>query len=110
MEPKRIGISLGTGTPKDEKHFGVYKSITQPLKPSRPTCVICLGHQDIIHAFIGNMYRVKKFIQSKNCAVRQDSKAFLSVVRNPFLVTRRHSFVGERDSILYRLKITIEAC
>jgi len=108
LEPDRIVISPGPGTPEDEKYFGVCKSVLQTLSRNIPTLGVCLGHQGIIHTYGGKVIRAKKLVHGKTCAVKHDCKALFSGVRNPFLATRYHSLAGDRDSIPNCLQITAE--
>ena len=108
LEPDRIVISPGPGTPEDEKYFGVCKAVLQTLSRNIPTLGVCLGHQGIIHTYGGKVIRAKKLVHGKTCAVKHDCKALFSGVRNPFLATRYHSLAGDRDSIPNCLQITAE--
>ncbi len=109
LQPDRIVISPGPGTPEDEKYFGVCTAILQNLSPNIPTLGVCLGHQGIIHAFGGKIIRAKKLMHGKVCTIKHNQKGIFSGVRNPFSATRYHSLAGERGSIPPSLQITAEA-
>jgi anthranilate synthase component I len=109
LQPDRIVISPGPGTPEDEKYFGVCTQILHSLSPTIPTLGVCLGHQGIIHAYGGKIVHAKKLMHGKTCTIKHDQKALFGDVRNPFSATRYHSLAGERDSIPSCLEITAEA-
>lgn len=109
LNPDRIVISPGPGTPEDEKYFGVCTTILQNMSRTIPTLGVCLGHQGIIHAFGGKIIAAKKLMHGKTCTIKHDEKGIFKGVRNPFNATRYHSLAGERCSIPPSLRITAEA-
>jgi anthranilate synthase component 2 len=109
LEPDRIVISPGPGTPENEKYFGICKLILQTLSQNIPTLGVCLGHQGIIHTYGGKVVHAKNLMHGKTCTIRHDSGTLFTGVRNPFVATRYHSLAGERDSIPSCLQITAEA-
>jgi anthranilate synthase component 2 len=109
LQPDRIVISPGPGTPEDDRYFGVCTAILQNLSPNIPTLGVCLGHQGIIHAFGGKIIHAKKLMHGKTCIIKHDQKGIFTGVRNPFTATRYHSLVGERGSIPQCLQITAES-
>ncbi|MCL2642833.1 MAG: aminodeoxychorismate/anthranilate synthase component II [Candidatus Bathyarchaeota archaeon] len=109
LNPHRIVLSPGPGTPEDEKYFGVCKSILQTLSHNIPTLGVCLGHQGIIHTYGGKIVHAKKLLHGKNCTIIHDCKTLFTGVYNPFSATRYHSLAGERVSIPDCLQITAQA-
>lgn len=99
LNPDRIVLSPGPGTPEDVRHFGVCKEILQYLSCKVPTLGVCLGHQGIISTFGGRVVRAKRLMHGKTSRIEHDGKGVFRGVRNPFVATRYHSLVGERDSI-----------
>jgi anthranilate synthase component 2 len=108
FKPDRIVLSPGSGTPEDEKYFGICKTILQTLSHRIPTLGICLGHQGIIHTYGGKIVPAKKLMHGKNCAIKHDSTSLFTGVRNPFSATQYHSLIGERVSLPNCLQITAE--
>ena len=53
LNPKRIVISPGPGTPEEPHYFGVCSAILQQMSCKIPTLGVCLGNQGIIYAFGG---------------------------------------------------------
>ena len=106
LEPDRIVISPGPGTPEDERYFGVCTAILQKVSRRVPTLGVCLGHQGIIHAFGGGIISAKRLMHGKTCAVKHDGKGIFNGVRNPFTATRYHSLAGDERSIPPCLRVT----
>jgi anthranilate synthase component 2 len=109
INPERIIISPGPGTPEDEKYFGVCSDVLKLLSPSIPTLGVCLGHQGIISTFGGKIIRAKNLMHGKTSVVKHDGKGIFRGVENPIEATRYHSLVGDRKTIPLCLEITAEA-
>jgi anthranilate synthase component 2 len=108
LKPDRIVISPGPGTPEDVRYFGVCTEILRIMSRTIPTLGVCLGHQGIIHAYGGKIIRAKRLMHGKTCSIKHDGKGIFTSVRNPFMATRYHSLVGERDSIPSCMEISAE--
>jgi anthranilate synthase component 2 len=109
LKPDRIVISPGPGNPKDDKFFGVCKSILQTLSQTIPTLGVCLGHQGFIYTYGGKVVRAKKLMHGKTSTIRHNGEGIFKGVRQLFNATRYHSLAGERISIPDCLEITAEA-
>jgi anthranilate synthase component 2 len=99
MQPDRIVLSPGPGTAEDARSFGVCKEILQHLSCEIPTLGVCLGHQGIIGVFGGRIVRAKRLMHGKTSQINHDGRGLFRGVKNPFIATRYHSLVGERNSI-----------
>ena len=108
MNPNRIIISPGPGTPEKKCYFGVCTEILQKVSYKIPTLGVCLGHQGIIHAFGGKIISAKKMMHGKTCTITHDGKTIFSGVKNPFTGTRYHSLVGDKLSIPTCLEVSAE--
>jgi len=106
LNPDRIVLSPGPGTPEDERCFGVCKEILQHLSCEVPTLGVCLGHQGIISTFGGRVVSAKRLMHGKTSRIMHDGKGIFKGVKNPFVATRYHSLVGERSSIPDCLEVT----
>ena len=109
LNPKRIVISPGPGTPEEPHYFGVCSSILREMSCRVPTLGVCLGNQGIIYAFGGKIVQAKRLMHGKTSRIRHDGKGVFDGVKNPFTGTRYHSLVGDRNSIPSCLKITARA-
>jgi anthranilate synthase component 2 len=106
IDPDRIVISPGPGTPEDNRYFGACTEILRKVCVKVPTLGVCLGHQGIIHAFGGRITQAKKSMHGKTSLIEHDGKGLFKGVRNPIKATRYHSLVGDRMSIPSCLDIT----
>lgn len=109
LNPSRIVISPGPGTPEETRYFGVCSSILQQLSCEIPTLGVCLGHQGIIYSFGGKITRAKRLMHGKTSLIKHDNKGVLKGIKNPFEATRYHSLVGDRNFLPACLKVTAES-
>jgi len=109
LDPDRIVISPGPGTPEQPQYFGVCTSILQNMSCKIPTLGVCLGHQGIIYTFGGKIIRAKRLMHGKTSMIRHDNKGVLKGVKNPFQGTRYHSLVGDRTCLPSCLIVTAES-
>jgi len=109
INPERIIISPGPGTPTDERYFGVCPEILRNLSCKIPTLGVCLGHQGIISTYQGIIVRAKRLMHGKTSLIRHDGLRIFKGVENPFEATRYHSLVGDIGSIPACLKVTAKA-
>jgi len=109
INPERIIISPGPGTPTDERYFGVCSEILRNLSCKTPTLGVCLGHQGIISTYQGTIVRAKRLMHGKTSLISHDGLGIFKGVENPFEATRYHSLVGDIGSIPACLKVTAKA-
>ena len=109
LQPDRIIISPGPGTPEDPKYFGTCSAILKQMSPKIPTLGVCLGAQGIVHIFGGKIVRAKKLMHGKTSMIKHDGKTIFKNVRNPLQATRYHSLVAEKITMPSCLKVTAEA-
>jgi anthranilate synthase component II len=109
LQPDRIVLSPGPGSPEDEHYFGVCKAILQQVSPTVPTLGVCLGHQGIFSAFGGKVVSAKRLMHGKTSQIKHDGCGIFRGVQNPFTATRYHSLAGELDSIPSCLEVSAVA-
>ena len=109
IEPDRIVVSPGPGTPGDTRYFGVCSNILLQMSSKVPTLGVCLGHQGIIHTYGGKIVPAKRLMHGKTSSIKHDGKGVFKGVKNPFTATRYHSLVGDKRSIPSCLEITAES-
>jgi anthranilate synthase/aminodeoxychorismate synthase-like glutamine amidotransferase len=109
LNPQRIVISPGPGTPENTHYFGVCSSILSQISCKIPTLGVCLGNQGIIYAFGGKIVQARRLMHGKTSQIRHNGKGIFEGVKNPFTATRYHSLVGDRSSIPSCLEITAES-
>ena len=109
LQPDRILISPGPGTPENPRYFGTCSAILREMSPTIPTLGVCLGLQGIVHVFGGRITRAKRLMHGKTSLIQHDGEAVFRDVKNPLQATRYHSLVAEKASIPACLKVTAEA-
>lgn len=106
LNPEKIVISPGPGTPEEQRYFGVCSQILREMSPKIPTLGVCLGHQGIVATFGGKIVRAKRLMHGKTSLIRHDGKGIFKGVKNPICATRYHSLVADRDSLPKCLEVT----
>jgi len=106
LNPDRIMISPGPGTPEDERYFGVCKRVLEELSTDIPTLGVCLGNQGIGYAFGAEVTRASRLMHGKTSRIRHDGKGVLRGISNPFVATRYHSLVIKPGSVPSCLTVT----
>ena len=110
LDPNRIILSPGPGTPIEARFFGVCSAILRNLSPTTPTLGVCLGHQGIVSAFGGRIARARRVMHGKTSLIRHSGSGLFNGVENPFRATRYHSLVADRASLPSCLEVTAESC
>lgn len=103
LKPERIVISPGPCTPKEA---GVSVPLIQKYAGAMPILGVCLGHQSIGAAFGGNVIRAPQIMHGKISSIRHDGKTIFSGISNPFIATRYHSLIIEKESLPDVLEVT----
>ena len=110
LDPDRIILSPGPGTPTKTQFFGVCSAILKDLSPTTPTLGVCLGHQGIVAAFGGRIITARRVMHGKTSRIRHCGSGLFGGIENPFVATRYHSLVADRGSLPSCLEITAESC
>jgi anthranilate synthase component 2 len=109
LNPQRIVISPGPGTPEDPHYFGVCSAVLREMSCKIPTLGVCLGNQGIISVFGGKVVRANRLMHGKTSIIKHDGKGLFEGVKNPFTATRYHSLVGEKTSIPQCIEVTAKS-
>lgn len=110
LDPDRIILSPGPGTPTKAQFFGVCSAILKDLSPTTPTLGVCLGHQGIVAAFGGRIITARRVMHGKTSRIRHCGSGLFGGIENPLVATRYHSLVADRGSLPSCLEITAESC
>lgn len=105
LKPKGIIISPGPCTPREA---GISVEVVRTYGPHIPLLGVCLGHQSIGAAFGANVIRAPYLMHGKTSEIRHDGLGVYEGVPNPFVATRYHSLVIEKESCPAELRITAE--
>ena len=100
-----VVVSPGPCTPREA---GISIGIIEHMAGRTPVLGVCLGHQSIGDAFGGNVIRAPQLMHGKTSFIRHDGKGIFQGLPNPFIATRYHSLIVERESLPDKLEITAE--
>ena len=103
LQPDRIVISPGPGTPDDA---GISLEIIERLSGRIPILGVCLGHQSLGQAFGGEVVRARKVMHGKSSPIYHNGQGVFAGLVNPFEATRYHSLVVRRESLPATLEVT----
>lgn len=104
LKPQAIIISPG---PCDPIQAGICVPLTKAAAEAGvPLMGVCLGHQTIGEAFGGKVVRCHEIVHGKMGEMIHAGKGMFRGLPSPFLATRYHSLVVERDSLPDCLEVT----
>jgi anthranilate synthase component II len=103
LHPDAILISPGPGRPEDA---GISLDIIRNLGTEYPILGVCLGHQSIGEVFGGSVVSAPLLMHGKTSEIYHNHSGVFQGLDNPFIATRYHSLVIDRDSCPDCLEIT----
>ncbi len=98
-----VMISPGPGTPDQA---GISMAVVEALAGHKPILGVCLGHQSIGQVFGGEIVHAREIMHGKTSPVKHSCSGVFKEIENPFIATRYHSLVIDRDSIPDNLEVT----
>ena len=99
----KIVISPGPGRPQDS---GISCDVIREFYKKIPILGVCLGHQCIGYVFGGKIKRADKIMHGKTSYIYHFNKGIFNGLKNPFVATRYHSLIIEKDTLPSNLEIT----
>lgn len=105
IAPEKIVISPGPCTPNEA---GISMALVQYFAGKIPILGVCLGHQSIGQAFGGKIVGAPTIMHGKVSEIHHTGKSIFEELPDPFIATRYHSLIVERDSLPDCLEITAE--
>lgn len=103
LDPLAAVLSPGPGTPADA---GICKGLLLELGPTLPTLGVCLGHQCLGEAYGGRVERAPRVMHGKVSRVLHREQSVFRAIPSPFLATRYHSLVVDRESVPADMEVT----
>ncbi len=104
LKPQAIIISPG---PCDPIQAGICVPLTKAAAEANvPLMGVCLGHQTIGEAFGGKVVRCHEIVHGKMGEMIHDGQGMFRGLPSPFMATRYHSLIVERDSLPDCLEVT----
>ena len=90
-------ISPGPGTPDEA---GISLDLVSACAESRmPLLGVCLGHRAIGQHFGGSVVRAGAVMHGKTSRIIHDSSGLFETVPSPFVATRYHSLIVDKDGL-----------
>ena len=96
LNPQYIVISPGPCTPNEA---GISLELIEAFKGKIPILGVCLGHQSIGQAFGGKIVHAKTIMHGKTSKISHNNKGVFRGIKNPFIATRYHSLVIEKQTL-----------
>ncbi|MFY0642505.1 MAG: aminodeoxychorismate/anthranilate synthase component II [Bermanella sp.] len=103
LNPDHLVISPGPCTPNEA---GVSVAAIKHFAGKLPILGVCLGHQSIGQAFGGKIVRAGQVMHGKTSEVYHEDKGVFANLNNPFIATRYHSLVIDKDTLPDCLEVT----
>ncbi len=107
LKPERILVSPGPCSPRES---GLSNEVIRTFSSEGvPVFGVCLGHQCIGHVFGANVVVNYRMMHGKTSPIKHNGKDLFAGLPNPFMATRYHSLVIQRDTMPDCLEITAES-
>ena len=103
LSPERIVVSPGPCTPFEA---GISMDLVKEFCGHIPILGICLGHQSIGQTLGGRVVRAGKVMHGKTSLIHHTGEGIFSRLKNPFVATRYHSLVLDKESLPDCLSVT----
>ena len=98
-----IMVSPGPCTPNEA---GISMDAIKAMAGKKPVLGVCLGHQSIGQVYGGEIVHAREIMHGKTSPVKHNGVGVFAGIENPFIATRYHSLVIDKDSIPDCLEIT----
>lgn len=103
LEPERIIISPGPGTPDDA---GISKDVIRRFGERTPILGVCLGHQCIGEVYGGVVEGAGEILHGKVSEITHDGRGVFRGITSPLRATRYHSLAIRADSVPQTLEVS----
>ena len=106
INPHKIIISPGPGSPEDSQYFGVCKDTILQLGIKIPILGICLGMQGIVSSYGGNIVRAKIPMHGKTSFLYHNDQNIHKKIPQCVEIMRYHSLVVEQKTLPKCFEVT----
>lgn len=103
MKPDGIVLSPGPGRPEKA---GILQDLVEQVEGRIPVLGVCLGHQGIAQVHGGRIGYAPKIMHGKTSEIHHDGSLLFKGIDSPFVATRYHSLVIERQSVPNAFDVT----
>ena len=103
LAPEQLVISPG---PCNPDKAGISLAAITHFAGKLPILGVCLGHQSIGQAFGGRVVHAGAIMHGKTSPVQHNNKGVFHGLPSPFVATRYHSLVLEKESLPDCLEVT----
>ena len=98
-----IMVSPGPCTPNEA---GISMAAIESLAGKKPILGVCLGHQSIGQVYGGKIVHARQIMHGKTSQIFHTGAGVFAGLDNPFVATRYHSLVIDKDSVPECLEVT----
>ena len=102
-DSSHVVISPGPCTPNEA---GVSMAAIEALAGNKTILGVCLGHQSIGQVYGGKIVHARQIMHGKTSQIFHTGVGVFEGLENPFVATRYHSLVIDRNSVPECLEIT----
>ncbi len=106
LNPDRIIISPGPGSPDDEHYFGICAAVIREIGSSTPLLGVCLGMQGIVHVFGGKVVKANLPMHGKISPIHHNGEGMFGSIPDQLEIMRYHSLIAEPQSLPECLEVT----
>lgn len=103
LSPTHIILSPGPGNPNNS---GICLDILENYGKKIPILGVCLGHQSIGYIYGAKIKQLKMPVHGKTSNIFHNETSLFNKLPNPFIATRYHSLVIDKENIPDNLVIT----
>lgn len=103
LKPQGIVLSPGPGRPENA---GIMNELIKRVDGTIPILGVCLGYQAIAQVYGGNITYAPTLMHGKTSQIIHKKSNLFKNLPNPFVATRYHSLIVEKESLPKEFTIT----